>query len=51
MGERQDAYNNDAIWGAFYRDGKTLGQIAEEFGVSIYDLSPWLTAPLVRAII
>lgn len=39
----------DAVWAAFYRDEKTLGQIAEEQGVSIYALSPWLTAPIVRS--
>ena len=42
-------YENDAIWARFYRDGKTLGEICEEFDVGIYDLSPWLTAPLIRS--
>jgi hypothetical protein len=42
-------FANDAVWAAFYRDDATLGQIAEHYGVSIYALSPWLTAPIVRS--
>ena len=42
---------NDAIWARFYRDGKSLGDICKEFNCGVYDLSPWLTAPLVRAAI
>jgi len=42
-------YDNDAVWARFYRDGKTLGEICEEFNVGIYSLSPWLAAPLARA--
>lgn len=48
MSKRDELYQNDAVWAAFYRDGQTLGEIAEEHKVSCYDLSPWLTAPLVR---
>lgn len=36
-------------WALFYRDGKTLGEIAEQCGGTIYDYSPWLAAPLVNA--
>lgn len=43
---RTELINNDTVWAMFYRDGKTLGEIADHFKVSIYDLSPWLTAPL-----
>jgi len=46
---RQELIANDAIWAAFYRDGKNLGQICGEFNCGIYDLSPWLTAPLINA--
>ncbi len=46
---RDELFANDAVWAAFYRDGLNLGEIAERFSVSIYDLSPWLTAPRVRA--
>lgn len=49
--KRDELYENDGVWAAFYRDGKTLGQIAEEFECGIYDLSPWLTSPLTRAVI
>jgi hypothetical protein len=35
-------------WLMFYRDGKDLGEIADACGVSIYSLSPWLYAPLLR---
>ncbi|MDH1266742.1 DUF551 domain-containing protein [Rhizobium pusense] len=42
-------HENDAVWARFYRDGKTLGEICEEFNCGIYDLSPWLTAPLARS--
>lgn len=46
----QKPYDNDAIWAAFYRDGKTLAEIKEEFGLSsIYELTPWLAAPLMNA--
>ncbi len=43
-----DLYNNDKVWALFYRDGKTLGEICQEMGCGIYDLSPWLTKPLVN---
>lgn len=46
---RDELYENDQVWAMFYRDGKNLGEIALEFNVSVYDLSPWLTAPLVQA--
>ena len=49
VGVETQPWNNDTIWARFYRDGKTLGEICEEFECGIYDLSPWLTAPLVRA--
>lgn len=49
VGVDPQPWNNDTIWARFYRDGKTLGEICEEFKCGIYDLSPWLTAPLVRA--
>lgn len=39
---KADPRDNDAIWARFYRDGKTLAEIAAEFGGSIYDYSPWL---------
>lgn len=42
---------NDAVWAAFYRDGKTLGEIATMFECGVYDLSPWLTAPIVRSML
>ncbi len=42
-------FENDAIWARFYRDGKTLGDICEEFSLGVYDLSPWLTRPLALA--
>jgi len=35
-------------WKMFYGDGKTLGEIAQHFNMSIYDFSPWLTAPATR---
>jgi hypothetical protein len=38
-------------WTMFYRDGLNLGQIAEIMGCSIYDLSPWLAAPITRAVL
>jgi hypothetical protein len=41
-------HENDAVWARFYRDGKSLGEICEEFKCGVYDLSPWLTAPLAR---
>lgn len=47
---RMEAFNNDAVWARFYRDGKSLGEIAEEFGGTIYTYSPWLTAPIVRSV-
>jgi hypothetical protein len=49
VGVETQPWNNDTIWARFYRDGKTLGEICEEFKCGVYDLSPWLTAPLVRA--
>jgi len=50
LGDRADGLHNDPRpWLLFYRDGKSLGEIAAELGCSIYALSPWLTAPLVRA--
>lgn len=42
---------NDAVWARFYRDGKNLREICKEFSCGIYDLSPWLTAPLTRAML
>ena len=47
--KRKQLHDNDAVWAAFYRDGKTLAEIAQQFGCGIYDLSPWLTAPIYRA--
>jgi hypothetical protein len=47
MSRRDELFNNDAVWARFYRDGKTLGDICTEFECGVYDLSPWLTAPLV----
>lgn len=45
-GERDEA----KPWVLFYRDGKTLGEVAAACGGrSVYDYSPWLTAPLCRA--
>ena len=35
-------------WKLFYGDGLDLKQIAKRLGCSVYDLSPWLTAPLTR---
>lgn len=32
-----------------FNDGKTLGEIAEHFGVSVYSLSPWIYAAHLRA--
>jgi hypothetical protein len=49
MSKRDELYSNDAVWAAFYRDGKSLGEIAKEFECGIYDLSPWLTAPLIHS--
>lgn len=48
---RKQLQQNDAVWARFYRDKATLGEICSEFGCSVYDLSPWLTAPIVRAAI
>lgn len=48
MPSRQELYINNDVWARFYRDHKTLGEIAEEFKCSIYDLSPWLTAPMTQ---
>lgn len=48
--KRELLRENDRIWAAFYRDGMTLGQIAAAWGCRIYNLSPWLTAPLTQAI-
>lgn len=50
MTKRDELYANDAVWAAFYRDGKTLGEICKQFECGVYDLSPWLTVPLTRAI-
>jgi hypothetical protein len=50
MSKVAQLYANDAVWARFYRDGKNLGEICEEFGCSVYDLSPWLTKPLTDAI-
>jgi hypothetical protein len=36
-------------WKLFYKDGLSLGEIAERLGGTVYTYSPWLTAPLVRA--
>lgn len=47
---RKQLQKNDAVWARFYRDGANIGEICAEFGCSIYDLSPWLTAPLVQAV-
>lgn len=44
-----DVFDNDAIWARFYRDGKTVAEICEEFKCGVYDLSPWLMAPLARS--
>ena len=49
MATRNELRANDAVWARFYRDGKSLGEIATEFECGIYDLSPWLTAPLIHA--
>lgn len=37
-------------WVLFYRDGKTLGEVAEICGGTIYDYSPWILAPINKAI-
>lgn len=50
MSKRDELYANDAVWAAFYRDGKNLGQICEQFGCGVYDLTPWLSEPLTREI-
>ncbi|AYM05709.1 hypothetical protein [Agrobacterium tumefaciens] len=42
-------HENDTVWARFYRDGKNLGEICAEFNCGVYDLSPWLTAPLMRS--
>ena len=49
MSKKDDLIENDAVWAAFYRDGKTLGEICEMFECGVYDLSPWLTAPLMHS--
>lgn len=51
MSKRDDLCANDAVWAAFYRDGKNLGEICKQFDCGVYDLSPWLTAPLTRAVL
>lgn len=50
MNKREELQANDAVWAAFYREGKDLGQIAKEFHCGVYDLSPWLTSPLMGII-
>lgn len=45
---RDRLWSDPQVWADFYRDGLDLGQIAQKHGCSIYDLSPWLTAPIVR---
>jgi hypothetical protein len=35
-------------WLLFYRDGKSLGEVVETCGGTVYDYSPWLTAPCIR---
>jgi len=51
MTARETLQANAEVWAAFYRDGKNLGEIAAEHGAAVYDLSPWLTAPLIRAVV
>ena len=46
--DRDQLRDNDAVWARFYRDGKNLGEIAEEFGGGVYSYTPWLTAPLAK---
>ena len=36
--------SNTRLAVSFWREGKTLGWIAEKLGCSVYDLSPWLYA-------
>lgn len=50
MSKRDDLCANDAVWAAFYRDGKTFKQICEQFDCGVYDLSPWLVSPLSSAL-
>lgn len=45
-----DRRDNDAVWARFYRDGKSLGEIAAEFGGTVHDYSPWLYAPITRTV-
>lgn len=35
-------------WVLFYRDGKTLGEVVQACGGTIYSYTPWLTAPCAR---
>ncbi|MBB4347990.1 hypothetical protein [Aliirhizobium cellulosilyticum] len=49
MSENNDFFHDDRIWARFYRDGKTLREISEEFDCSIFQLSPWLVGPLTDA--
>ena len=49
--ETPGPYENDAVWAAYYRDGKSLGEIADMFGLGVYDLAPWLREPMERAIL
>lgn len=39
----------DKATALFYRHGKTLGEISEETGLGIYELSPWITSPLIQS--
>lgn len=50
LSRRDELFNDARVWAAFYRDGKNLGEVAEMFGArSIYDLNPWLSAPMTNA--
>ena len=40
----------DMAYRLFYGDGKKLGEVAKELGCGLYDLTPWLTAPIVRIV-
>lgn len=41
MSRQNELYQNPDVWAA-WDEGKTLGEIAQQFKCSIYDLSPWL---------
>lgn len=47
---RQQLQANPEVWAAFYRDGKSLAEIAKQFNTHTYHLSPWLTTPIRQAV-